>query len=399
MAQLPEIYTPKNQAWWSAYILKAARALGVPVQEWASELNDGRTLVELMAELLSQVQGADYQRLLGFFLEWAKGPFLTAFARGFFQEERQKPEFTEGVVQITNPGFGVSRDIPANDLIVGTPGGSASAKLFRNLDGFSLPKVGQVVEVRVRAVQSGESYNVASGAITDIKTPLPGFVVSNPPLVASGTWITLGGRSEEDDGTISPPTGLKGRCYVKWATIGIGTADGYRYYALAPLRDGGTNPATQAQPAASYDPTIPGFRANCVTVWVAGTAGPISPVDVVRISENFERPQQRYPLDVRVFTRSASGQPVLIEGTVYFYLSAAREEVMSRVYEAIAIYQRDVKIGATVFASETNQRILNAFDEAIQRFEPTSTAPIPMSSPGNIAVFLTNLKFVGVPVQ
>lgn len=398
MPPLPEIYKPKTQAWWSSYILKAAKAIGVPVEEWASELNDGRTLVELMAELLSQIQGADYKRLLGFFLEWAEGPFLTAFAQGFFQENRQKPEFTEGLILITNPGFGVARDIPANDLIVGTPGGSASAKLYRNIGGFSLPKPGMVIEVRVRAVQSGESYNVASGAITDIKTPLPGFSVSNPPQ-ATGTWITLGGRSEEADGTISPPTGLKGRCYVKWATIGIGTADGYRYYALAPLRDGGTNPATQAQPAASYDPSIPGFRANCVTVWVAGTAGPINPVDVVRISENFERPQQRYPLDVRVFTRSVSGQPVLIEGTVYYFLAANREEVMSRVYEAIAIYQRDVKIGATVYASETNQRILNGYDEAIQRFEPVSTAPIPMNSPGNIAVFGTNLRFVGVPVQ
>lgn len=389
---------------WALVITEQCAKVGVPVTEWISDLNDGRTIVEVVGQVIGQLEAAFYKILLGFFLEEATGAYLTAFARGFFQIERLGADTTEGMVVFTNSTL-IERTIEVDAMIVGTPGAGNSSKTYRAITGGTLkpfdPKTGTpgTLVIKVRATGTGEEFNVANLAITDIKTPMAGVTVSNV-AGPSGTWITNAGRRDEDDGSVSPPLGLKGRCLAKWGIKGAGaTADAYRFWAQAPINGGNTSPVTRAEPASDYDPDAGTFRPNAVTVWLAGPAGPLVAADVASVADNFEHPLQRYPLGTKLFVRSSAAVNVDIAGVVYFYLTYQQPDVQSSVAEAIALFQNDARIGATVYKSVLDQKIHDGFPLAIRNIDLSKMPDASPTGPGKIPVFTQKLTFVGVPVN
>jgi hypothetical protein len=389
---------------WAQTIKDKCAAAGVAVTEWVSEFNDGNAITNIIGGLFSTMEETFYKALKGFFLEEAFGIYLTYLAKGFYQLERLGSQSTEGLVQFINDSP-IEQEIEADEVIVGTPGAGTSSKTYRTvaLPGYPLPRripAGGVAFIGVRATEAGESYNVPNLAITDLKTPKAGVRVSNPAPPGLTTWITKAGRREEDDGTVSPPLGLKGRCLARWAIKGAGsTADAYRFWAKAPVRGGNTSPVSRAEPASDYDPDIKNFRPNCVTVFIAGPAGPVTPADEADVTENFEKPLQRYPLGTKLFVRSCVGKNIDVEGIVYFYMKFQEADVQSAISEALALYAKDAVIGATVYRSKLDQTIHDSIAGAIRNVD-LSMMPedIPMG-PGLVPTITMKLAFVGVPVQ
>lgn len=380
---------------WVLRIFDYLRQRQVPVEQWISAFNDGRTMTETFAQVISDLHKEISIMLNGMLLPSSFAGFLTALVMSFFRLPRKSALATQGAVLLENK-TGPDYSIGSEDLLVGTAGSSTNTRLYRNITGGALP-AGKSLLVTVEALAVGPDYNVPNLAIIDLKTPKPGVVVSNPPLPGLGTWITRAGMDEEEDGTISPPSGYKGRALGQWSTIGAGaTADAYRFYALAPIF-GNASPATRAEPLTNYDPDTGRFRPNTVTVYVAGPAGPVAAPDVASIAANFEKPR-RYPLGTTCLVRSAKAVAYRAAGTLFYRASFTEGDVQAAVARALALFQKDFTIGSPVYASEVIRVIMGSLDDATVKLDLASMVDQP-TGPGGIAVITQDIRFVRVAVM
>jgi len=391
----PSPFISRSSEQWVLSILDYLRKREVPVEQWISAFNDGRTMTETFAQVVSDLQKEIVLMLNGMLLPSSFSEFLTALVVSFFRLQRKSALATQGIVLLENRR-GPDYIIAPDDLLMGTAGNSVNTRLYRNLTGGALP-AGKSLLVTIEALTVGPDYNVPNLAIVDLKTPKPGVVVSNPPIPGLGTWITRAGMEEEEDGTVSPPSGYKGRALGQWSTIGAGsTADAYRFWALAPIYDN-ASPATRAEPLTNYDPDTGKFRPNTVTVFVAGPAGPVAAPDVANIAKNFERPR-RYPLGTSLLLRSAKAVAYRAAGTLFYRSSFTEEDVQAAVARALALYQKDFTIGSPVYASEVIRVVMGSLDDATVKFDLASMTDQP-TGPGGIAVITQDIRFQRIAVM
>jgi phage-related baseplate assembly protein len=216
MTDLADLIETTTQEEELAELLTAADAEGFPVTSWQSG-SVPRTVLELDAQVNSEVRGNVSDIAKGGFLDLGEGGWLTLLAKSIFNEERVAAVITRGDATLTCASNAGPYTIGLRSIWISTPGGLR----FTNITGGTLATSGTLA-LSWEAEQAGSDYNVAANTLTRMVTPLAGVTVNNP----SATWITQTGADEESD------EDLRTRCRDKWAILGTGSSESaYAYWS------------------------------------------------------------------------------------------------------------------------------------------------------------------------
>jgi len=317
-----------------ATTLKLLKLAGFPVTSWQPS-SVPRALIEVFAQSLADLSTTVSNIARSGFLSLAEGEWLTLLADELFDVQRKPAVFTEGVATLTDGGGGPFTILPGQIWAV-----SKGGRRFSNTTGGIVP-LGGTLTLSWKAESSGASYNVASGDLSTLVTPLPGVTINNPPL-PTGTWITAQGVDEESDPAV------RVRCQEKWSSLGAGgNAPAYAFHAK--------NASPQVTRVRVYEATPKGGE---VTVVVAGPAGAlVDPTIVMNVAAYLE--DGRRPQCVTVHVASATNRVIPLIGEVRVratMLDPAKAFVSGQVTDL----QQSLDIGEKVPVSELIERVMDA---------------------------------------
>lgn len=235
--------------------------LGLPTTSWP---DDGA--IAILIRAIATIYAIVYNTLIivairGGFLDYATGGWLTLLARNCFQTERNPATFATGLVTFTNTALG-NYVINAGDTItVRNPSTGATYKA----DGpFTIPGVGSLANVPIRADVAGTGSNSAATTISVLVDALPGVTCSNPAAVL--------GQDEELDEPLRERARLSAA-----ATSPAGAPDAYRYVATSKVFrvDGSRVDVTKVS-------VVEDETGGTVTVYYGSPTGPTA--DLARVN-------------------------------------------------------------------------------------------------------------------
>lgn len=329
-----ELKTPVSKDAELETLLKLLALAGFPARSWHSG-SVPRSLAEMEAETLAELNNVIADIARGGFLDDATGDWLTALAKSVFDEDRVEGVKTQGDVVLTCAAGAGPYAIGVGTFWVT----DASGKRFVNVTGGTLPD-DDTLTLRFEAEAIGAEYNLPGGVLTIPVTPLAGVTVNNPDV--GGTWITQTGADEESDEE------LRARCRAKWATLGTGaTTDSYTYWA--------TTADAEVRRVNVLEHSNLGTPADGhVTLYLAGDGGAVSGDAVTAVIAYIA---SRRPLCTTVHVASASAVGITVTATQYVEaakLAAAQAEVAS-LFTAL---NRELAIGAVAYRAEVIERLM-----------------------------------------
>lgn len=232
---------------------------GFPIASW----HDGslqKHTVESESSLFSDMALAVQKLAKSGFIKYSAeigDDWVDLCAEGF-DEVRKPAVFTQGKYRVTDAGGIGPVPLPPGTFWVGTPG---AALRYVNVSGTAgapdtVPLNGSV-EITIQAESPGSAWNVASGSITELLTPQPGLLGTNP-VQSNGTWITQQGADVESS------LSLVLRCLNKWATLGAGSNEQAYLYRVSKA-------SAEITRQRAYSP-----YGGAVRVVVGGPNGPVS---------------------------------------------------------------------------------------------------------------------------
>lgn len=325
MPTLTELTTPRTLAELRDDLLGRLQSAGLAVTDW-TEGGTERTLVEIDAKTLEQLDIVAADVAAGGLLDYATDDWLTLLAKNKFSVDRDLATFAEHQIVLSDDADTGPHTIGAGEVWVAT----ATGLRFVTITGGTLT-LGGTLTVQVRAEQAGADYNVAPAAIAVLVTSFAGVTVSNPAIGMTGSSILVAGADEETD------EALRQRCRDRWAELGSGsTAGAYRNWALA-----ASDEVTEAVAADTGDDT------GTVDLIVRGPAGAVSGPVLAAVQAYVD---ERVPLTVACEVRSPSNVDVDVTATLY---GDAADEVAATAAatEAIEALFNALKIGGTVYKS------------------------------------------------
>lgn len=199
-------------------LITKAHAVGLRARGWDSK-RIARVLLEIEAQTVEAWESVRVAITRGGYLgDDEFGPFglwLDLVALGWFQELRGEATFVEGHMVLCEFADDSLHVIEPGSLIAVFGPELANPLRYVNVDGGTLPK-GGTLSLTFRAESPGAIYNVPSGAITFLHTPLVGVRVENPADSVTGTWLTRAGKDPESDAS------LRAKCRDKWGSLGAG---------------------------------------------------------------------------------------------------------------------------------------------------------------------------------
>lgn len=252
---------------------------------------------------------------------------------------------------------------------------------------LSVAPIGQLVRIRL-AVGSTAAQVAAAVNADPVAALLVYAQATGTGATAAGTWSTttltssvvLAGTPEEEDGAVSPPTGLKGRCITRYATTGAGgSEDAMIYWALAAPAGWSASPVRRVKPYSNrYGGVLQGASG---TILVAGASGALSAAELTAVQGNFENPR-KYALGTLVSIETTTNKTVSLGGTVYVLRGSrySPTEVKSLVAAELARYQAEIPIGGQgglLYRQKVGARIEDAARESIRNVVLT----LPISDP------------------
>jgi len=222
MTILAELLTSKTRDEVLTDMLSALQSVGFPTSGWYSTSVPYR-LLYAVASVYSSFSSTLVSVTSGGLLTLSTGKWLTLLASNVFGLDRYAATFAVGTLTVEDVAGGGPYTIAANQLWFT----DATGLRYNNTAGFTIPLSGSVA-FSVQAESSGSAYNVATDAITEMSTPLPGvsYLTGQSAYNYTSPWLTTQGTDEETDAD------LISRCQDQWSTLGYGqNADWYRYYA------------------------------------------------------------------------------------------------------------------------------------------------------------------------
>jgi hypothetical protein len=180
----------------------------MPVDAWQPG-STPLTLIEIESQSSEDLEQLISKLASGGLVDYAEGDWLDIIAESFYDLQRIQPKFTRGTATLTALATSGPHTIAVGDLWAL----STSGKRFTNITGGTL-FAGGTLALEWQAESPGSAWNVASGTITALSTPIPGVSISN----AGGTptaWITQFG----DDKELDP--NLRARFKGRWSELGI----------------------------------------------------------------------------------------------------------------------------------------------------------------------------------
>jgi hypothetical protein len=247
-----------------------------PVTSWR-EGDTARSLVEILAGGLAELTALVASIARGGIVTMqpgvtgASGLWLDLIAQQVYGLPRVPAVLAKGNVVLTDAGSAGPFTIAPGQLWFA----STSGERFRagNDSNVVMAKGGTLV-LPVVAESPGASYNVASGTITTMLTPLPGVAVANP----DNPWRSQDGADVETDQE------LAAKCLNRWASLGYGSpAASYDLWAR-----------TASVEVRRTKVVVNASNASRVDVVLAGDAGPVSAGAVAAV-QAFLTPRAPFP--------------------------------------------------------------------------------------------------------
>lgn len=359
MTTLADLIPSKTAAQLRDVVLARLTTAGFPVTSWASG-GVARTLVEGFAYLVADARVAIMLVAKGGLLDEAERAWLTLLAKSAFDLERILATFAVGEVTLTETAGSGPHTITAGQMIVGRNGsGSTPARRYVAVTGGTLNPNGTAT-IRVKAEEPGTAYNLASGSITFLFTPIPGVTVS-----AASNWLTASGCTpavdEESDAR------LRQRCRDRWATLGSGfTRAAVRYWCTSALFSDNT----------SVGCTRVGFSLppgdGSYVVYVASATGGLGSTGVTRLQAVLE---ERCPITDSPTVTDATEVTLTVSGAVQFKAGFNTAGNQSAVGDAVAAFVNAKDIGDTTGID------LGGIYAAIYAAVPSGVQDVDLTSP------------------
>ena len=295
--------------------------------------------------------------------------WLDLYADSQYAEFRAPATFTTGTMRFSNStGSPIAVAVGqfwAQDVA------SRKYRFTNTTDGGGSIAAGGFLDLAVRAESAGTAYNLTNNTTLELATPVPGLTVTNPPVGATGTWITTAGANLESNASYST------RARAKWATLGTGAgALAYISWAQAGA------PSVTKVLVDDGNPDGPGT----IRVYLANASGPASGAEITA-ANNYIQP--RRALTSKVTTLAATAHVVPITATIEV-LAAYAATALAAATANIATYSAALQIGEDVYLSE----IFTALSSPTGIRRVTITAPAVETTvigPSEIVSFTLNL--------
>ena len=363
-----ELLIPQTKSQIKDLMLASLETAGFPVTAWQPG-GIALLLVDAFSEAMESVWQAGYFIAAGGYGATARGKWQDAWAQDRFQLTRIPAASTVGTVRLTDAGGG-PHTIASGALIVAT----ADGKSFKSTASVTVPLNGSAT-VAVAAIETGASFNVPVGTITELVTSFPSLSASNPAVSGSETWITSAGRDEETDAE------LYSRSLLRWATLSVASPAGY-YESVAKA----AAPTVTKVRVNDDNPHGPGT----LELVLATNAGPASPGDVATVLSAVTTYRSVGAGAITVI--AAVARNVDIGGTVYVKaasLSAARTSVS----DALTAYQGELSIGSTVLAARIVRDVM--LIAGVRDYDPSGDLLLDVSiGPSEVATLTNTMTFV-----
>lgn len=276
--------------------------LGLQTTAWFSGAPT-RTLIAIVAPLLSGLANVGVLLARSGFLDTAEGEFLKLLARLVYKVEPIEATFATGAVTLDNVGGG-SFD---------SPGFDAGDVVFRNVTTdatyvnsapFALAALQTGLVVPVVAQQLGAALNAAPGEVSEIVTTMLGVNVTNA--------LAIEGRDAE------LPDELRQRCLDSLGALSpAGPQAAFDYVARTPELNGGV--------AVTRSRKVPPTGDGTLLLIVAGPGGALSSPDVALVQAGVDA--HATPDNTTAIVQSATNKALSYVVTVYVDADANRDDV------------------------------------------------------------------------
>lgn len=199
-----------------------------PVTDWEPGAI-GRVLVKSESQSIANLAGSALPNVAGGgFVDYASSAgvpndWLSLLSSELYLNDRYPPQTLLGQAQLTLASAASPQSVADGQLLAANSVGAGPNVLqYRNVGAFTI-NPGDVLSIPFQAESPGARYNIVNGALTVLKTPLPGLTITNP---APGT------------GAVSPSSGATGAVTV------TGTPTGNFSVVLRVLSTGALGTAT-----------------------------------------------------------------------------------------------------------------------------------------------------------
>lgn len=205
-ATLGDLLTPLTAGQVRQRILNGLLAAGFPTSDWAPTAQGGleNGLIDMVAgTLVDKMGGAKLAAAIaGGFLDFGTGDWLTFWAKGFYQLDRNPATFTIQAITLTCASLAGPYTVSPGDLVVIGAGSASGANRYVSLDGGTIPSGAGVkptepaVVLRFQAENPGAAYDDAPDTILTLVTSLPGVAAINRRILSPNpAAIVTGGGS------------------------------------------------------------------------------------------------------------------------------------------------------------------------------------------------------------
>lgn len=353
MPSLQQLLQPRTRDQVMAALISFLQAKGYPPTDWI-EGSVQRTLVELQAAGLADLEATRVAIAKSGFLDTAEGDYLDLLALSAYDLQRKQATFARQTFRLTAAaGFG-PYSIQPGQLWAG----NAAGLRFNNVAGGTLP-LGGTLDLEFRAESPGAAYNLPPGSGNILFTPLPGVTISNITVLEAAI-------DQETDAQ------LRERCRLRWAETGFGsTRAAYESWAL--------NATPSVTKVRVLDNNPRGQGTVDVVLWGEGGLG------AGAVAEADAYIQQRRPLTANVQVYAATQVNIAVTATIRLragFLAQVQADVATR----LAAFQRTLPIGAIVYRSALIEALFvsNVLDVAL-------TAPASDTTLTNVQVAVFTL--------
>lgn len=360
-------------------LMQKHKTNGVPTSAWKSLVNTLLSLTWELSKKISDLSQSITNMVSAAFLDYATGDGLRLFAKSQYQIDYNPAQFTSGIVRLISTASAPSYTFVPGQVTVGTQTTDASTqKLYVNVTGGTLappPMIGPptpgngYLDLTFIAIAPGSKYNIPNQTTLDLKTSFVGLFVSNPIYPVLDNWIAQQGADIESDES------LKSRCRAKWGTLGVGSnRDAFEYWARSIPPGYTSSPVSKVKIASNIykGAYVPG---SC-TVYIAGPAGALAPLDIAAVQGVFDNPQ-KYANNSFVSVETVINKNIAVKGTVFIKRSAGLSllDAQAQVEAHLLEYQGILDIGQGIFPQKLGARIEDANVIAIRNVKLTDPDP------------------------
>ena len=330
MITLQQILAPETETSVLETLLDLLSSVGFSARSWqdgSRQLN----LVTSFARMYSYVTTLAPRTAEGGFNQYAQGLWLYLLSDSHYDNQVILPVATQGTVAlIASSQAAGPQSKAAGEIVIAD---NQFGFTYRNRFAFTLTP-GTIYPMEVEAEVAGSNRDVAPNTITIMKTPIAGVSVINPPIAATGTWITRNGADIESDDA------LRIRNRSKWGTLGVGPGLAYQHWA----RMG--HQSVRRVYVDDRNPRGPGT----VDVYVAGDSGALASAVVDAVDDYLHGDTDgidRVATCSDLVTLSAVDDIVNVTANVYVLAQFNNQATYTAISDAITAYFKQLPIGGT----------------------------------------------------